>query len=123
MRMPRNTGGIVITSADTDPAHALTGFTGTWNPHLSPGILPTGTVVLQLLPPTGGDDPDLADVWLWITRGGRWLRVGCWKNSGPGWTYRAAPLIHAALTARHTRSARQDAGTLPTRLRAVSSQR
>lgn len=128
MRMPRNTGGIVITSTDRDPHQALTGFTGAWKPNLSPATLPTGTVVLQLLPPADGDDPDLVDVWLWLTRHGRWLMLSCWKNAGPGWTYRAAPLIHAALPAPPASAAPQ-AGAAPQntasspRLRALPSRR
>lgn len=51
MRMPRNTGGILITTLDIDPHGGLVSFGGTWQPHVDLTTTRPGTVVVQVLPP------------------------------------------------------------------------
>lgn len=99
MRMPRNTGAIVVHSAEVDPSGAVASFTGTWRPRLTPNDTRLGELVLQLLEPScpDGDEADRVDVRLWLARRGRWVRLGAWTNAGPGWPHQLAPWIHAAL--------------------------
>ncbi|MGW5646220.1 hypothetical protein ACWEV3_40255 [Saccharopolyspora sp. NPDC003752] len=99
MRMPGNSGGILIENAQADPSGGLAALSGTWDARLNPSRTPEGTLVLQLLPPANSDCDrlDRADVWLWLARRGHWHRLGHWPKTGWDWPHRAAPLIRAAL--------------------------
>lgn len=101
MRMPGNTGGIVVTRADSDPTGALIGFSGFWSRRLDPDSVGEHAVVVQLFSPARGvDTADRSDVFLWFTQRRRWRLLRGWKNIGPGWPHEAAPLVHAALAAQ-----------------------
>ncbi|MEV4731909.1 hypothetical protein [Saccharopolyspora sp. NPDC049426] len=95
MRMPAEEGGIVITQVESRPDGGLASFNGVWKRQLQASTVRESTLVLQLRCPATDDD-DHVDVWLWIARNRRFLLLGHWKNSGPGWPQLAAPLIHAA---------------------------
>lgn len=95
MRMPAEEGGVVITQVESRPDGGLASFNGVWKRQLQASAVRESTLVLQLRRPDTDDD-DHVDVWLWIARNRRFLILGHWKNSGPGWPMLAAPLIHAA---------------------------
>lgn len=97
MRMPRDTGAILIQSCEFDPAGALAAFTGTWHAHLAPTDTGDDAVVLQLHAPATGE-PDHVDVRIWFARHHRWHPVGRWDAAGPDWPWLAAPIIAAAAT-------------------------
>lgn len=97
MRMPRDTGGIVVHSADFAPDGAFSGFTGTWDPFLPARSVAECTLALQLTAPRNTDDDHRrVDVRLWLTRNATWHRLGNWPGAGPGWPQLIAPFVHAA---------------------------
>lgn len=102
MRMPRDTGGYLLTQVDVDPAGGCAGFTAVWHEFLDPTDTGDGDLVLQLHTPDSKDpDEPLAEqrvaVSLWLARDDAWQRVRFWPQTGPGWPHQVAPWIHAGL--------------------------
>lgn len=97
MRMPRDSGAIVVHSADFAPDGAFVGFTGLWDPFLPSRTVTDGTLAVQLVAPRHGEgDHHRADVGLWVLRNATWHRLGTWPDAGPGWPHLIAPFLHAA---------------------------